>query len=64
VTYRWKDFNNGYNFDLDLVAIRYLHTKLWAPKAVKVLVMGIMGFTLGSFETKCHLDVAPMERRK
>ncbi len=64
MTYRWKAFDNGYNFDLDLVAIGYPHTKLWAPEVVKVLAMGILGLALGSFETKCHLDVAPMERRK
>ncbi len=26
--------------------------------------MGILGFPLGSPETKCHLDVALVERRK
>jgi hypothetical protein len=30
-------------------------------KIVGVLVVGILGLPLGSFETKSHLDVAPME---
>ncbi len=32
VTYHWKAFNEGYNFVLDLISIRGLHTKLWGPK--------------------------------
>jgi hypothetical protein len=27
-TYRWKAFNEGYNFALDLTSIKGLHTKL------------------------------------
>jgi hypothetical protein len=32
-TYSWKLFKEGYNFALDLISIRGLHTKLWAPKS-------------------------------
>jgi len=32
-TYRLKDLNKGYKFALDLISIRGLHTKLWAPKS-------------------------------
>jgi hypothetical protein len=60
VTYRWKDFNKGYNFALDLTAIKGLHTKLWAPKVAKVPTMGISG----SLGTKCHLDVVLVKRHK
>jgi hypothetical protein len=61
-TYRWKNFNEGYNFALDLISIRGLHTKLWAPKVAGVLSLGILGLPLGSLETKYHLDVGLMER--
>jgi hypothetical protein len=29
---RWKDLDEGYNFGLDLVAIRLCSQELWAPK--------------------------------
>jgi hypothetical protein len=60
--YHWKALNEGYNFAWDLIAIGGQHAKLWAPKVVGVLVVGISGLALGNLETKCHLDVAPMER--
>jgi hypothetical protein len=63
-TYRWKAFNKGYNFTLDLISIGGLHVKLWARKVAKVLVMKISGFPLGSPETKSHLDVGLVERHK
>jgi hypothetical protein len=31
-TRHWKDLDEGYNFDLDLVAIRLYSRELWAPK--------------------------------
>ncbi len=33
VTYCWKSVNEGYNFALDLIVIKGLHAKLWAPKS-------------------------------
>jgi hypothetical protein len=62
-TYRWKDFDEGYNFALDLILVRGLHRKLCAPKVVGVLVVGISGLPFGSPGTKNHLDVAPVKRR-
>jgi hypothetical protein len=38
--------------------------KLCTPKVVRVSTMGISGLPFGNPETKSHLDVAPMERRK
>jgi hypothetical protein len=61
-TYRWKAFNKGYNFALDLIAIGALHKKLCALKVAGVPVVAISGLALGSPETKSHLDVAPVER--
>ncbi len=43
---------------------RGLHVKLWGPKVAGVLGVGILGLPLGSLETKCHLDVAPVERHR
>jgi hypothetical protein len=60
-TYRWKALNKVYNFALDLIAIKGLHGKLCALKVVGVPPMGISGLTLGSPETKSHLDVVPVE---
>jgi hypothetical protein len=50
--YRWKALDNGYNFSLDLITIKGLHTKLWAPKVVGVLGVEIMGLPSDS-----HLGV-------
>jgi len=54
--------NKGYNFVLDLVSIRGLHTKLWGPKVMGIPILAISGFSLGSPRTKCHLDVGLVER--
>jgi hypothetical protein len=63
-TYHWKALDEGYNFALGFIIIEGLHTKLWGPKVTRVLGVGILGLPLGSLGTKCHLDVAPMERCK
>jgi hypothetical protein len=57
-TYHWKALDEGYNFSLNFIAIKGLHVKLWAPKVVRILTVGITGLPLGSPTTKCHLDVA------
>ncbi len=36
VTCRWKALDKGYNFGLNLIVIRGLHTKLWRPKVARV----------------------------
>jgi hypothetical protein len=63
-TYRHKVLNEGYNFSLDLIAIKGFQVKLWTPKVMGVLTMGIPGLPLGSLGTKCHLDVALVERHR
>jgi len=63
-TYRWKFFNEGYNFALDFISIRGLQTKLWAPKVAGVPTLAISGLSLGNLGTKCHLDVGLMEGHK
>jgi hypothetical protein len=63
-TYHWKDFDKGYNFSSDFILIGGLHMKLCTPKVVGVLALGISGLPLRSPETKSHLDVAPVNRRK
>jgi hypothetical protein len=57
-----KDLDEGYNFALDLILIRGLHTKLQDPKVARVPTLGISGLTFGSLGTKCHLDVGLVER--
>ncbi len=32
-TYCWKDIDESYNFGLNLISIKGLHAKLWAPKS-------------------------------
>jgi hypothetical protein len=63
-TYHWKALNEGYNFALDFTSIGGLHTKLWASKVMGVQILGILGLSLGSPETKCHLGVSSMARHK
>jgi hypothetical protein len=36
MTYYYKALDEGYNFALNLILIRGLHTKLWGPKVVGV----------------------------
>jgi len=47
-TYRWKDFEEGYNFASDFISIRGLHTKLWGSKVVRVPTLAISGLPFGS----------------
>jgi hypothetical protein len=51
-TYRWKALDKGYNFALDLIAIKGLHKKLYALK-----IVGVLG-------QNGHLDVVPVEWRR
>jgi len=60
-TYRWKVFDDGYNFFLDLISIKGLHTKLCAPKVAGIPVVGISG---GGPMTKWHLDADPVAKHK
>jgi hypothetical protein len=46
-TYHYKAFDEGYNFALNLISIGGLHTKLWAPKVIRVPTLGILGLPLG-----------------
>jgi hypothetical protein len=64
VTYHRKDLNKGYNFDLDLISIGGLHTKLWGPKVARVPTLGISRLPFGSPGTECRLDVGLMERHR
>jgi hypothetical protein len=63
-TYPWNVLDKGYNFGLDFTSIRGLHTKLWASKVARVPTSRILGFPLGSPETKWHLGVGPMARHR
>jgi hypothetical protein len=54
-TYHWKALDESYNFALDLISIKGVHTKLLGPK---------VGTPATCFKTKCHLDVGLVERHK
>jgi hypothetical protein len=64
VTYCWKALDKAYNFDSNLISIQGLHMKLWAPKFTGVPILAIPGLPFGSPGTKCHLNVALVERQK
>jgi len=63
-TYRWKDCDEDYNFALNLIPIRGLHTKLKVSKVIGVSTLAILGLPLESLGTKSHLDVGLVERHK
>jgi hypothetical protein len=63
-TYHWKDLDEGYNFNLDLISITGLHTKVWAPKVAEVLGVRISGLLFGSLKPRWHLGVGLMARHK
>ncbi len=63
-TYRWKALDKNYTFDLDLISIRGLHTKLWGPKVIGVQTLVISRLPLGNPGTKSHLDVGLVERHR
>jgi hypothetical protein len=63
-TYRWKAFDEGYNFASDLTLIGGFHTKLWASKVARNPILGISGLPLGSPGTKWHLGVSLVAKNK
>jgi hypothetical protein len=63
-TYHWKALKEGYKFSLNLTSIRYLHTKLWDSKIVKVPILGITKLPLGSPRTKWHFGASPVAKHK
>jgi hypothetical protein len=63
-THQWKVLDEGYNFALDLISIRGLHTKLWGSKVIGVPILGILGLALESPKTKQHLGAGPVARHR
>ncbi len=59
-TYRWKFFNEDYNFTSDLTSIKGLHKKLRASKVAKVLISRISRFLIWESWEKWHLGAAPV----
>jgi hypothetical protein len=64
MTYRWKAFNKGYNFVLNLISIEGLHTKLWGLKVAKGPTLTISGLPFGNLGTKSRLDVGLVKRHR
>jgi len=52
-----EDLDKGYNFVLDLISIKGLHTELCTPKVVEVLIVGIS-------ETKWHVGAGLVAKPK
>ncbi len=59
-----KALNEGYNFDLDLIAIGGLHMKLCTFKVAGVPIVRISGLPLGSPRTKTPFGCGPVKRRR
>jgi hypothetical protein len=59
-----KALNKSYNFALDLILIKGLHTKLWAPKVTKDSTLKISRLPLGSPETKLDMGASLMAKHK
>jgi hypothetical protein len=55
-THCWKALEDSYKFSSDLIPIRGLSRKLWAPKVPKVQSGTISRLLLGSPGTKSHSD--------
>jgi hypothetical protein len=47
-----KDLDESYNFASDFTSIEGLHTKLWASKVTRALILGISRLSFGSLGTK------------
>jgi len=58
-TYRWKALDLGYNFALDFISIRGLHTKLWGPKVAGVPILGILGLPFWESQNKMPFGCGP-----
>jgi hypothetical protein len=64
VTHRWKAFEESYKFALDLIPIRGLSWKLWAPKFLGVQTRTVSGLLLGSPRTKNYSNVGAVGKRR
>jgi len=60
-TYRWKAFDEGYNFASNLISITGLHAKLWDPKVAAIPTLAISRLPFGSLETKMSFGCGPRE---
>jgi hypothetical protein len=47
-----KLFDDGYNFDLDLISIEGQHKKLWVSKVARVPISGISGLPTWEYHEK------------
>jgi len=58
-----KDLDESYNFASDFTSIEGLHTKLWASKVTRALILGISRLSFGSLGTKWHLGASPVTKQ-
>jgi len=57
-THRWKDFEESYNFGLNLVPIQVQGEESWASKVSGVQTRTFSRLRLGSPKKKSHLDAS------
>jgi hypothetical protein len=64
-THPWKALEESYKFALDFIPIKGLNQELWSHKVSGVQTGTVLGFLLGSPETKkSHSDVGATKRHK
>jgi len=61
VAWRWKAFEESYNFDLDLTLIGSRSREIWAPKVPGLQPKTVSRLLLGSPRKKCYSNVASAE---
>jgi hypothetical protein len=64
VAHHWKDLDESYKFSSDLIPIGGLSWELWPPKVLGVQIEIVSELLLGSPETKSHLDVGHVGKRR
>jgi hypothetical protein len=63
-THHWKDLEESYKFDFDLISIGGQSWELWASKVLGVQTGTVSGLHLGSPGTKSHSDAGVVGERK
>jgi hypothetical protein len=58
-TYYWKALDEAYNFFLNPIVIRGLHTKLWGPKVTRVPTLKFSRLPFGSPGDKMPFGCGP-----
>ncbi len=60
-TYRWKAFNDGYNFALNLASIRCFQKNVWPSKMIGAAILRILGLSTWEFGDKMTFTCSPCD---